>query len=162
MGNDAFKAYTLLATKKPVGKDGKDTKDADAVKLVWHLFKLGQENGKGPETIIPAEFATGKFHSNAEAKAEAEAFKAVFAEFAKTLTALKEPRFGVIDVWSTAKDGVISSKLVCFRWSPDSGAVALKMKYAGGEGSFKNKTQAAKVKQCNDASDVTLEIFIAS
>jgi len=156
MGNNAFEMFTRLSKKA-----SEKTADGGVAKLTWHLFKLGQEDGKGPETIIPAEKGMGKVWENKEAKAEAEHFKAtVWAEMAGTLTKLKEPRFGVVDLWHVKKDGEVSSKLVFFRWSPDTAAVAHKMKYAGGEASFKSKTQAAKVKQCNDASDVTLDEFV--
>jgi hypothetical protein len=84
----------------------------------------------------------------------------VFAEFAKTLTGLKEPRYGAIDVHVLHKDGRMESKIVCFRWSPDSSKVGDKMKYAGSEGGFKGKTQAAKMLQANDAADVTLDVFV--
>ncbi len=73
---------------------------------------------------------------------------------------MKEPRFGAIDVHVAQKDGRLESKIVNFRWSPDSSKVGDKMKYAGSEGGFKGKVQAAKMFQANDASDITLEQFV--
>jgi cofilin len=71
---------------------------------------------------------------------------------------LKEPRFGAIDVHVLQKDGRMESKIVNFRWSPDTSKVQDKMKYAGSEGGFKGKVSAAKMLQANDAADITIEV----
>jgi len=152
MDNTAYADYTTLATKKAAKVDGKD----DATKkYTWLTFCISADG----KTIITSAGGTGTNFSNTDKKAEVDAFPAIFAEFSKALTALKEPRFGVIDVHVGHKDGRLESKLVHFRWSPDSSKVGDKMKYAGSEGGFKGKVQAAKMLQCNDVSDVTLDVF---
>jgi hypothetical protein len=152
MDNAAYADYTVLSTKKAAKVDGKED---PSKKYTWLTFSISADG----KAIVTAQSGTGANYSNADKKAEVDGFPAVFAEFAKALTALKEPRFGVIDMHIGHKDGRLESKLVHFRWSPDSSKVGDKMKYAGSEGGFKGKVQAAKMLQCNDVSDVTLDVF---
>jgi len=154
MANEAYADYTAFAKKSAAKVDGKE--DA-TVKYTWILFKISAD----AKTIVTAESSTGKNYANADKKAEVEGFAAVFAAFAKSVTALKEPRFGAIDCHKAHKDGRLESKIVNFRWSPDTCKVGDKMKYSGSEGGFKGKVNAAKMMQCTDVSDITLATFEA-
>lgn len=150
MTNDAYADYQSFATKKTAKVDGKE---AAGQKFTWITFAISNAG------IVTSTAGTGQNYANTDKKSEVDGFPAVFAEFAKALTALKEPRYGAIDVHVLHKDGRMESKIVNFRWSPDSAKVGDKMKYAGSEGGFKGKVQAAKMLQANDAADVTLDNF---
>jgi len=152
MSNDAYGDYQAFSGKKAAKVDGKE--DAGQ-KYTWLLFSISQDG----KSIVSSDAGTGKNYSNSDKKAEVDAFPELFAAFAKKLTALKEPRFGAIDCHFAHKDGRMESKIVNFRWSPDNSKVQDKMKYAGSEGGFKGKVNAAKMMQCTDVSDITLDTF---
>jgi len=152
MDNAAYADYTVLSTKKAAKVDGKE--DASK-KYTWLTFCISADG----KSIVTAQGGVGANFPNSDKKSEVDGFPAIFAEFSKVLVGLKEPRYGVIDMHIAHKDGRLESKLVHFRWSPDSAKVGDKMKYAGSEGGFKGKVQAAKMLQCNDVSDVTLDVF---
>lgn len=153
MSNDAYADYQAFSSKKAAKVDGKED---GSKKYTYLLFSISADG----KSIVTASSGTGANYSNADKKAEIDGFAAVFAQFAKELTALKEPRFGAIDCHILHGDGRMESKIVNFRWSPDNSKVSDKMKYAGSEGGFKGKVNAAKMMQATDVSDITLDTFL--
>jgi len=77
-----------------------------------------------------------------------------YAEFHKTVTSFKEPRFVVLDYHYNVENRHLE-KVVFITWSPDSSPVGPKMVYAAAKEDFKKKLQGiAKAHQATDQSEM--------
>jgi len=153
LSNAALADYQNFSQKKQSGTIQNDAKEEVPAKLTYVIFYI---NGK---EVATETSGLGPLYKPSEQKAEIDKFPAVFAEFSKKLVSIKEPRYGAIDMHTAHADGRFESKIVVFRWSPESAPTRLKMSYTATEGAFKAKINAAKIYQANDAADVTLEAF---